>query len=57
MDTGSTSTSLAQVVSAITDASSDVTTQGIAVIGVAVGIGILFWAAKLIWGKFKSMAK
>lgn len=48
---------LSNVVKSITDASSDVTTQGIAVIGVAVGIGILFWAAKLIWGKFKSMAK
>lgn len=48
---------LSKVVESITTASSDVTTQGIAVIGVAVGIGILFWAAKLIWGKFKSMAK
>lgn len=53
---GATS-SLGQVVTSITSASSEVTTEGIKIIGVAVGIGILFWGAKLIWSKFKSMAK
>lgn len=27
------------------------------VIGSAVGLGIIFWGAKLLWSRFKSMAK
>ena len=48
---------LASVTSAITGAIGDLTPQATAVIAAAVGLGIIFWGAKLLWTKFKSMAK
>lgn len=39
--------------SAVTSVKGDATT----VIGAAVGLGVVFWGAKVLWGKFKSMAK
>ena len=50
-------TSIANVATAITGAVSDVAPQAIAVITAAVGLGVIFWGAKLLWNKFKSMAK
>lgn len=48
---------LTSVETAITKAAADVTTSGGKVIAAAVSVGIVFWGAKLVWGKFKSMAK
>ena len=44
------------VVTAITAAES-VKTDALTVIGVAIGVGIVFWAARVLWSKFKGMAK
>lgn len=51
------STTIANVASAITTAVSDVAPQAVTVITAAVGLGVIFWGAKLLWTKFKSMAK
>lgn len=56
-DEGGGGGGLASVETAITKAAADVTTSGGKVIASAVGVGIIFWGAKLVWGKFKSMAK
>lgn len=53
----SSSTVMANVVKAITDSTADLGTQAITLIGAAVGLGVIFWGAKLLWTKFKSMAK
>lgn len=53
---GSTTT-IANVATAITDAVSGVAPQAVTVITAAVGLGVIFWGAKLLWNKFKSMAK
>ena len=45
------------VVTAIQSAVTSVTADATPVIAAAVGLGIVFWGAKLLWGKFKSMAK
>ncbi len=50
-------TSIANVAAAITGAVSDVSPEAIKVITAAVGLGVIFWGAKLLWNKFKSMAK
>ena len=42
---------------AIATASADVLAAATPVITGAIGLGIVFWGAKLLWGKFKSMAK
>lgn len=42
---------------AIDTAVGNLKTEASAVIGAAVGLGVVFWGAKLLWGKFKSMAK
>ncbi|MCQ4922967.1 hypothetical protein NE686_07725 [Tissierella carlieri] len=42
---------------AIDTAVAGLKTEAGVVIGSAVGLGIVFWGAKLLWGKFKSMAK
>lgn len=42
---------------AIETATASVKTEAAVVIGSAVGLGVVFWGAKLLWGKFKSMAK
>lgn len=56
MGEGGTS-GVSAVVSAITTATGDLGTQAITLIGAAVGLGVIFWGAKLLWTKFKSMAK
>ena len=45
------------VVTAITGAADSLKGDAVKVIGVAVTIGILFFGAKLLWSKFKGMAK
>lgn len=45
------------IVSIITDAATNLGTQALPVISAAVGLGIVFWGAKVLWGKFKGMAK
>lgn len=45
------------VVSAIRDAVTSVGGDAALVIAAAVGLGITFWGAKVLWSKFKSMAK
>lgn len=47
----------ATVVSTITGAVSSLNTEAITVIGAAVGLGAIFFGAKLLWSKFKGMAK
>lgn len=42
---------------AITAAGTDAVTAAGPVIAGAVGVGVVFWGAKLLWNKFKSMAK
>ena len=45
------------VVTAINSAVTSVTGDASVVIGAAVGLGVVFWGAQVLWGKFKSMAK
>ena len=45
------------VVAAINSAVSSVKGDAVTVIGAAVGLGVVFWGAKVLWGKFKGMAK
>lgn len=45
------------VTTAITTAGADASTQGAIVIGAGIAVGLVFWGAKLLWTKFKSMAK
>lgn len=42
---------------AITTAGTDAVAAAAPVIAGAVGVGVVFWGAKLLWSKFKSMAK
>lgn len=48
---------LTGVTQAITTATGEVKTEGTKVISLGISIGILFWGAKVVWSKFKSMAK
>lgn len=50
-------TPLTGVTGIISSASADVIASATPVITAAVGVGVVFWGAKLLWGKFKSMAK
>lgn len=45
------------VVTAINEAVTSVSGDAATVIGAAVGLGVIFWGAKVLWSKFKSMAK
>lgn len=45
------------VVTAIQSAVTSVTADSTPIIAAAIGLGILWWGAKLLWTKFKSMAK
>ena len=45
------------VVSAINSAVTSVKGDAVTVIGAAVGLGVVFWGAKVLWNKFKGMAK
>ena len=44
------------VITAIQEASTQLTGDATKVIGAAVTIGAVFFGAKLLWGKFKSIA-
>lgn len=45
------------VTTAITEAATSVKGDATTVIAAAVGVGIVFWGAKVLWRNFKSMAK
>ncbi len=45
------------VVSSITAAADSLKSDAVTVISAAVGLGIVFFGAKLLWSKFKGMAK
>jgi len=45
------------VVTAINSGVTSVTGDASVVIGAAVGLGVVFWGAKILWSKFKAMAK
>lgn len=45
------------ITTAITTATADLGAEGLKIITAAVGIGVIFWGGKLLWTKFKSMAK
>ncbi len=45
------------IVTAITSAAGDLTADAAPIIAAAVSIGVVFFGAKLLWGKFKSMAR
>ncbi len=45
------------VVTAITGATTGLQADALTIIGAAVGLGVVFWGAKLLWSKFKGMAK
>lgn len=45
------------VSTAIKTAIADVQTEALVIITAAVGLGVVFWGAKVLWSKFKGMAK
>ena len=45
------------VVTAIQEQSAALISDGATVIAAGIGIGAVFFGAKMLWGKFKSMAK
>lgn len=45
------------VVTAIQSAVSSVTADATPVIAAAIGLGVVFWGARVLWTKFKGMAK
>ena len=45
------------IVTAIQEASTGLIADASPVIAAGVGIGVVFFGAKLLWGKFKSMAR
>lgn len=45
------------IVSTLSDAATSITADATPVIAAAVGLGLVFWGAKVLWTKFKSMAK
>lgn len=49
-----TGTGVSQI---ITDAASSLKTEAGTVIAAAIGLGVVFWGARVLWGKFKGMAK
>lgn len=54
---GSGTAGLSDVTTAVNTAASEVKVEGAKVISAAIGVGIVFWGAKLCWTKFKSIAK
>lgn len=45
------------VLTEISAQSTQLKTDAVTVIGAGIAIGVVFWGAKLLWSKFKSMAK
>ena len=54
---GAATPGLSSVTTAVTTAASEVKVEGAKVISAGIGVGIVFWGAKLCWTKFKSIAK
>ena len=54
---GAEATGSSSVVKIISDAASGLKTDALTVIAAGVGIGVVFWGAKVLWSKFKGMAK
>lgn len=48
---------VSSTVTAITSAGTDLLGDAAPVIAAAIGVGVVFWGAKVLWGKFKGMAK
>lgn len=47
----------ASVATIITDAATSLQADAMTVITAAVALGVIFWGAKVLWSKFKGMAK
>ena len=45
------------VITAINSAATSLTADATTVISAAIGLGVVFFGAKLLWSKFKSMAR
>ncbi|MCQ4635863.1 hypothetical protein NE619_03910 [Anaerovorax odorimutans] len=45
------------VINAIKGAATSVTADAAPIIAAAIGVGVVFWGAKVLWSKFKGMAK
>ena len=54
---GAEASGSSSVVKIISDAASGLKTDALSVIAAGVGIGVVFWGAKVLWSKFKGMAK
>ena len=54
---GAEATGSSSVVKIISDAATGLKTDALSVIAAGVGIGGVFWGAKVLWSKFKGMAK
>ena len=54
---GAEATGSSSVVKIISDAATGLKTDALSVIAAGVGIGVVFWGAKVLWSKFKGMAK
>jgi len=48
---------MAGIMTAITEAGTDLLTSASPVIIAAISVGVVLWGAKLVWGKCKGMAK
>ena len=48
---------MASVTTAVTSAVADVSAQAAPIIAAAIGLSVIFWGAKVLWTKFKGMAK
>lgn len=54
---GAEASGSSSVVKIISDAATGLKTDALSVIAAGVGIGVVFWGAKVLWSKFKGMAK
>ena len=54
---GAEATGSSSVVKIISAAATGLKTDALSVIAAGVGIGVVFWGAKVLWSKFKGMAK
>ena len=50
-------TTSSAIVTTISDAATNLGSQAAPVIAAAIGLGVIFWGAKVLWSKFKGMAK
>ena len=54
---GAEATGSSSGVKIISDAATGLKTDALSVIAAGVGIGVVFWGAKVLWSKFRGMAK